>query len=199
MTSAGPRALLLLLCLGCDAKQEPTLPLIGDLPAESDGSTGAESSSSAGSSGDQDQTSGSGAPDGPSPCAGATDPISGAALAFVQSDSLIVRLASTASTCEDPVGPLSCGPNWLVHLVLPAEMQAPGLYTLRGDPFAGFREKGVDEGAGACGEMEGDITATLEVLAIDATQVVGRLCDVSAPFVLNTVDLVGSFSAQRCP
>lgn len=195
MTSSGPRALLLVLCLGCDAKQGPPLPLAGALPVDSDASTSA-GSSSASDSGDHDQTSSSGAPESPSPCAGAVAPIGGAALAFVQSDALTVRLASAASTCEDLTAPLSCGPNWQVHLILPADVQAPGLYRLASAPF---RETGPDEGTGACGAAEGDLTATLEVLAIDATQVVGRLCDVSAPFVLNTADLEGSFTAPRCP
>lgn len=112
---------------------------------------------------------------------------------------LYIRLSDQSFTCKDPSGILECGPQWSATIVIPPEYQAPGVYSFGlGDIIGTFTETGEDEGGNECGFGGGSWEGTLEIVAIDETQVEARLCDVQDPWSWTKPDLNGTFYADRC-
>ncbi len=112
---------------------------------------------------------------------------------------LYIRLSDQSFTCKDPSGILECGPQWSATIVIPPEYQAPGVYSFGlGDIIGTFTETGEDEGGNECGFGGGSWEGTLEIVAIDESQVEARLCDVQEPWGWAKPDLNGTFYADRC-
>ncbi|WAS93628.1 hypothetical protein [Nannocystis punicea] len=152
----------------------------------------------------------------PVPCDGEAEPLDVEVLAYLESqipvdpeggttgddddpNRLYVRFSSETFTCADPHDPISCG-QWELSLRIPAAFQAPGLYSLSWPGVHGFGlENGADHGWGECDGGGSVATGTLEVIALDADKVVGRLCHVKWSGLDNSFELDGKFIAPRCP
>lgn len=189
----------------------------------------ATSSTSVGTSVGTSETSGSTTsnpdPVTPQPCVGEAVPIKASMIAYLESQippppppdtttggssgtggdppspqTLHVRLSDQALSCKDPEAILQCGPHWGVSITIPPEFQTPGLYHLTGPDVLGIGfETGADEGGGQCSFGAGTFSASFELIAIDDTEVSGRLCHVEGPIPFNFAELEGSFVAPRCP
>lgn len=189
----------------------------------------ATSSTSVGTSVGTSETSGSTTsnpdPVMPQPCVGEAVPIKASMIAYLESQippppppdtttggssgtggdppspqTVHVRLSDQALSCKDPEAILQCGPHWGVSITIPPEFQTPGLYHLTGPDVLGIGfETGADEGGGQCSFGAGTFSASFELIAIDDTEVSGRLCHVEGPIPFNFAALEGSFVAPRCP
>jgi hypothetical protein len=119
----------------------------------------------------------------------------------IDPSTMYISLSSQAMECKDPNAGLECGPNWEVSIMIPPELQTPGVYHVGLEDVLGFAaETGPDEGNNECGFGGGTWEATLEIVAIDDSMVEARLCDVDEWFWSWTEpNLNGTFYAERCP
>ncbi|MCY0988638.1 hypothetical protein OV203_16005 [Nannocystis sp. ILAH1] len=158
-------------------------------------------------------------PEEPVPCDGEAEPLDVEVLAYLESqipanpdsdgttgedddpNQLYVRFSSETFTCADPHDRISCGHQWELSVRIPAAFQAPGLYSLSWPGVHAFGlETGADLGSGDdCDGGGGSAKGTLEIVAIDADKVVGRLCHVTWNGLDNDFELDGKFIAPRCP
>ena len=185
----------------------------------------ATSSTSVGTSETSGSTTSNPDPVTPQPCVGEAVPIKASMIAYLESQippppppdtttggssgtggdppspqTVHVRLSDQALSCKDPEAILQCGPHWGVSITIPPEFQTPGLYHLTGPDVLGIGfETGADEGGGQCSFGAGTFSASFELIAIDDTEVSGRLCHVEGPIPFNFAALEGSFVAPRCP
>ncbi|PCC70649.1 hypothetical protein SAMN02745121_05465 [Nannocystis exedens] len=158
-------------------------------------------------------------PEEPVPCDGEPEPLDVEVLAYLESqipanqDSdgttgedddpnlLYVRFSSETFTCADPHDRISCGHEWELSLRIPQAFQAPGVYSFSWAGVHAFGlQTGADLGSGDdCDGGGGVAKGTLEIVAIDADKVVGRLCHVTWHGLDDDFELDGKFIAPRCP
>ncbi|WP_438014875.1 hypothetical protein WMF18_28805 [Sorangium sp. So ce315] len=111
-------------------------------------------------------------------------------------DDLYVLIGSEAQSCTDPQAAVGCG-NWRTEFIIPPASQVPGIYTLNGrDLTSSFYEGGLERGDGTCWQVGGTFgPGTLEIVSIDATEVVIRLSGTPT----GEFDANSEYTAVRCP
>jgi hypothetical protein len=99
---------------------------------------------------------------------------------FQDDDALVVTIASAAQTCDDPHAALPCGGNFSIGFILPPEIQAPGTYQLWEEAFGMSTYAAPPYPEGDCAWGGGSLDGFVEIEAIDASHVAGRLFDTDA-------------------
>ena len=142
--------------------------------------------------------------DEPRPCEGEPVEIAGEFLARPAIDDpthLLLRFSNKALTCDDPGEETGDEPgcedevgDWDLILGLPSAVQAPGVYALQTDVDTLGLTVHED-----CSWKGTNVLGTLEITAIDANEVKGRLCHLEGPWIeTGAMNLEGSFVAPRC-
>ncbi|WP_437775883.1 hypothetical protein [Sorangium sp. So ce1097] len=113
-------------------------------------------------------------------------------------DELYVLIGSEAQSCTAPQTAVACG-NWRTELIIPPASQVPGIYPLDGRYLtSSFYQSGPESGNGTCWQAGGTFgPGTLEIVSIDATEVVIRLS--GDPTGTGEFDIDGEYTAIRCP
>ncbi|MFZ6177656.1 hypothetical protein [Nannocystis pusilla] len=165
--------LTLVFALGC--------PLQTDAGSDSDGDTTTAGTTDTDGAPTTTETTGP-AVDEPMPCEGEAPALNAGAIAPPDPDEptdIALRLSNEAITCEKPTAEsLECAGDWSVSIQIPADIQAPGLYDL--SDLGTLAITGHEACDGASG---GNLRGTLEILAIDATEVEVRLCHLEGKWV----------------
>jgi hypothetical protein len=138
----------------------------------------------------------------PLPCDGVPAPVDAELLSLVgtseEPDALVVRLANEALTCDEPDGWPACGDNWIVDILIPTDIQTPGIYAL-GDVA---KASGFTSNDDCNGYVGSNLQGTLEIVAVDENEVTGRVCHLDGAWVDNNPMAIAtsfSFAAPRCP
>ncbi|WP_434042204.1 MULTISPECIES: hypothetical protein [Sorangium] len=113
-------------------------------------------------------------------------------------DELYVLIGSEAQSCTAPQTAVGCG-NWRTEFIIPPASQVPGIYPLDGRYLtSSFYQSGPERGSGTCWQAGGTFgPGTLEIVSIDATEVVIRLS--GDPTGTGEFDINGEYTAVRCP
>ncbi|XXX80251.1 hypothetical protein WMF30_15905 [Sorangium sp. So ce134] len=111
-------------------------------------------------------------------------------------DDLFVRIGNRELSCADPYGDFACG-TWEVSIGIPPALQVPGVLNLDAPELISYQSfAGPDRGGGDCYGGGGSfIEGTIEIVSIDAAQVVVRLSDTDT----YEFDANGEHTALRCP
>lgn len=110
---------------------------------------------------------------------------------------LILLFSNQAVTCADPQAELDC-PRDSVSLLLPPELQTPGIYTLNDDERHGFsiraHEQNDTDGL-ECGYGASTLVGDFEITSIDSESVRGWFCVRTTG---GSAPMGGEFTATRC-
>lgn len=183
-------SLLLVLALGC--QEDPA----GD--SDSDTTTAGTTDTDTDGAPTTTETT-EPAVDEPQPCEGEAVALNAGVIAEPSDEepnSIALRLSNEAITCEKPdAESLECAGDWSVNILLPTAIQTPGLYHVQ--DLSNLALSGHEACDGASG---GNLRGTLQILAIDATEIQLRLCHLEGKWVDDnpTVGTDLSFVAPRC-
>ena len=113
---------------------------------------------------------------------------------------LFLRVSDLGVSCGSPTTELDCGGHWSVTLIVPPALQQIGTYDLE-DPalvqYSTMTETGQAGAPGECPWGGGSLgTGTVEILALDASEVRFRLTMNEGPWESNPS---GEYTAPRCP
>ncbi|WP_199694090.1 hypothetical protein, partial [Sorangium cellulosum] len=109
-------------------------------------------------------------------------------------DDLYVLIGAPALSCAHPYAGCDA---WHASFIIPPAAQVPGVYTLNGrDLTSSFGVNGPDRGGETCAAFGGTFgPGTLEIVSLDATEVVVRLSGTPT----SEFDANGEYTATRCP